>query len=314
MNNTKKINIILAVATFVLFLYSCFFMYDFYKCLSGFIANGFRYPMMMLPLVLTYLLPPVCFLFFFYSTFVGRINKITNITRSVLILAVAIFCLVGIFNNFDIFSSNNALGVYQSLPSIFLSFPYDGIVLNILIALLQIYNVFAILFPCEKLKAKQELFVRNGWVKTSVIEYIALSVIAILTFVFVGSALCCFNAIENTLYDAKYIYLVLWILIIPLFNLAMLTYKPEKRNFTQKTKLLFLILSILINVVFALLFVIFELTSPNFIVHVGKPLFMIAFSVSLPIEMAVIFGIMLISVTAYVVKLLIVLRKGKKQL
>ena len=49
--------------TAVLLLLSCFWMYDFYKCLSGFIANGFREPLVMLPMILAYFLPVFCFLY-----------------------------------------------------------------------------------------------------------------------------------------------------------------------------------------------------------------------------------------------------------
>ena len=60
----KKVPIVRAV-TVILLLFSCFCMYDFYKCLSGFIANGFREPLVMLPMILAYFLPVFCFLFFF---------------------------------------------------------------------------------------------------------------------------------------------------------------------------------------------------------------------------------------------------------
>ena len=49
-------------------------------------------------------------------------------------------------------------------------------------------------------------------------------------------------------------------------------------------------------------------------VHIGKPLFLIAFSVSLPIEMGVILGITLLGTLAMAVKLLLVLIRNKKAL
>ena len=80
MNKTKTTKIILIALTSLLFLLSCFFMYNFYKCLSGFIANGFREPLKMLPLIVSYLLPVICFLFFFYDTY----NKNANNTAKII--------------------------------------------------------------------------------------------------------------------------------------------------------------------------------------------------------------------------------------
>ena len=57
--------------TVLFLLYSCFYMYDFYKCLSGFIANGFREPLVMLPMILAFFLPVLCFLFFVYDFYVN---------------------------------------------------------------------------------------------------------------------------------------------------------------------------------------------------------------------------------------------------
>ena len=101
----------------------------------------------------------------------------------------------------------------------------------------------------------------------------------------VGAAICAIGAFENALYDGKFIFLWLWVLVLPLMNLLLLVFKPEKRVKTKGAKVAFLGAGIAVNLLFGVLLWAFEAVSPDFIVHVGKPLFAIAFSVSLPIEM-----------------------------
>ena len=73
MKTADKKPVIVRIATVVLLLFSCFYMYDFYKCLSGFIANGFREPQVMLPMILAFLLPVLCFFVFVLMTgWMGR--------------------------------------------------------------------------------------------------------------------------------------------------------------------------------------------------------------------------------------------------
>ena len=57
------------LASILLFILSSYYMYDFYKSLSGFIANQFREPLVMIPIFLSYFLPVFCFLFYFYDFF-----------------------------------------------------------------------------------------------------------------------------------------------------------------------------------------------------------------------------------------------------
>jgi hypothetical protein len=284
-------------------------MYNFYKCLSGFIANGFREPLKMLPLIVSYLLPVICFLFFFYDTYNKNANNTAKIIYSCIVVAIAVFCLVGIIINFNLYASNNRLGVYESLPSIIISFPYDALVINSLLILLQGYNVFAIIKPNHKISKAKLAIKQTNTVNLSKVEYLLICVLAILSFVFIGSALCCFNAIENVLYDAKYIFLTLWELLIPLTALLLLVFKVEKWNISKKAKLITLLSAIVLNLVFGILLLVFELTTPGFMIHVGKPLFMIAFSVSLPIEMLVLIAIMFISTIIHAVKIIKIIKK-----
>ena len=314
MNKTNKIiNITLSAVTVLLFFLSCFFTYDFYKCLSGFIANGFREPLVMLPLILTYLAPVLAFLFFFYDFFIKSITKPLKVVYVSLILVLSVFCLVGIITNFSVYVSNNALGVYESLPSIIIGFPYDGIVINAVLILAQVYNIFGLIKPkCAIIKIK-EYAKRNGAVSVSGVEYVLISLIAIFSFVFIGSGLSGFIAIENALFDGKYLFLMAWLFFVSLANLLLLIFKIEKRDLKKQTKIITLSSVIALNLIFAILVLIFEIVHPDFMIYIAKPLFMIAFSVSLPIEQVVMFAITIICVVVFIIRLIKLIRKKSMQ-
>ncbi len=300
--------------TCVALLLACFFMYDFYKCLSGFIANGFREPSVMLPMVLSYLLPVICFLFYFYDFYVKGTKKAAKIIYSIFVIIYAAICLIFVFKNIELYISNNKFGVYDALPSIFLRFPYDIIVIHFVLIALQIFNIATAISPkSQAAKFKEELKM-PGKFKLRVLEYILLCILAIVVFVFSGASIyATFSAFENAFYDFRYIFLLLWVFILPMMNLGFLVFKPEKREISAKAKIITLCSGIAVNLIFGVLLLIFELTYPDFMVHIGKPIFLIAFSVSLPIEMGVILGIMVIGTISLVTKLTVLLIKKEGQ-
>ena len=304
MKTIDKKLLIVRAATCVLLLFSCFYMYDFYKCLSGFIANGFREPLVMLPMILAFLLPVVCFLAFFYDFYVRAVHPVIKVIYSVLVALYAIADLVLIFGNIGLYASNNALGVYDALPSIVLHFPYDMIIVLSALVLLQIFNLAAGNRKGTRACAFLEGIKQRGTFRIRVIEYFALCVLAIVVFVFTGAAICAtFTAFENAFYDFRYVFLLIWVMLVPMANLVMLALKPEKAAQQKRTKLTMLSAWIGTNLVFGLLFLLLELTYPDFLVHIGKPVFLIAFSVSLPIEPGVILGIMALGTLVAVIRL-----------
>ena len=105
------------------------------------------------------------------------------------------------------------------------------------------------------------------------------------------------KAISNIFYDIKYIYLLL-LAVLPLMNLLCLLLKPESKNIKS------LIIPLAINIIFGLLMLIFELIDPSFMVNIGKPLFPITFSISIPIECFVLLLIMGISSLIYLAKII----------
>jgi hypothetical protein len=287
-NATKKIyaqNRYVYTVTALLFYVACLCMYNFYKSLSGFIANGFREPLVMLPIITTCALPAFCFCMFFYDTYVKKMGRLGVAIYAGLAAAVAVWNCVGLGINAGLYASNRALGGYDTMLKLAFGFPVDGWIFSIVLLAAQAVNLVCVCKPENKIAKWKESWNQQGACALGLIEYLLICVLAILVFVFVGAAICAIGAFENALYDGKFIFLWLWVLVLPLMNLLLLVFKPEKRVKSKGVKSAFLGAGIAVNLLFGVLLWIFEAVSPDFIVHVGKPLFAIAFSVSLPIEM-----------------------------
>ena len=305
MNNQKResTNTTIRCITVLLVLVSSLFMFNFYKCFAGFVANGFREPLFMIPIFSSYLLPVFCFLFWFYDFYIKKTNKIAKIICISVVTLWATVNLVLILMSLNVYMSNNILGVYDTLYGLFFKFPYDAILVNIFLIVMQVLRIIRLIKPEGKLSKGWESYKQYGIFKLSVGEYLPLCILAILAFSFAGDTLNSLIALENALYDIKYIYLALW-LLTPLLNLLVLVIKPESKIKDKRIKIIVMSVAISVNVIFALLLLIFELTSPDFIIHVGKPMFLITFSVSLPIEMIALLLIGVSSIVFYVVKLI----------
>lgn len=308
---TKLKCILTNIFTSILLLFACFFMYDFYKCLSGFIANGFREPTVMLPMVLPYLLPVICFFFYFYDFYVKSVHRVGKIIYSALVIIYSIVCLIFIFMNIKLYASNNALGGYDALPSIIVHFPYDMIIILISLILLQGFNLFTVFKPNATPSVFKSELASYGFFKLHIAEYLPLCVLGIVVFVFTGASITAtFTALSNAFYDFRYIFLLLWVFICPMMNLLCFIFKPENLPISRLKRALILGGGIATNLLFGALLLVFELTYPDFIVHIGKPLFLIAFSVSLPIEMGVILGIQALGTVAMIIKFIFTLTKN----
>ena len=311
-NNVKKY--VIHTLSLVFLLFSCFYMYDFYKCLSGFIANGFREAGVMLPMVLSFLLPVICFLFYFYDFYVKGVSRVAKIIYSAIVILWGTANLGFIFGNISLYASNNRFGVYDALPSIIVHFPYDMIIVHSVLVILQVFNIFCVAKTDTPPAVFQNSLKQNGAFKLCLWEYLPFSVLAIVVFVFPGAAITAtFTAFSNAFYDFRYIYLILWAIIVPIMNLLCLVFKPERTKLSFGARAWTLGVGIGVNLIFSVLLLTFELTYPDFIAHVGKPIFLIAFSVSLPIEMGIILGFSAIGAVAMAVKLIIMIVKGVKK-
>ena len=203
MKNKKYLDIL----TLILFILSSLFMYNFYKALSGFIANGFRDFLVMFPIIISYLLLVISFLTYFYDRYINNINKISRIIFSSLMSILSIINLVLIFNNINIYISNNKLGGYDTLLGL-IKFPYDSIICLIVVLIFQIIHLVNIIKPIDKFNELKVLFNEENSVKLNIIEYVLICIYAILVFVFIGSFINGLKALSNILYDVKYIYLL----------------------------------------------------------------------------------------------------------
>lgn len=306
MKTSNKTVWLTRVASFVALLLACFYTYDFYKCLSGAIANGFRGAAHILPMTFAFLLPVLCFLFYFYDFYVRAASAVARVIFSAFAVVYAAVDLVLIFTNIEVYASNHALGVYEALPSIGIHFPYDMIVVFFTIVALNVFSVLAAIKPEMRAATYVNSVKKRGTLKLYIWEYLLLCVLAIVAFVFAGSAIYgAFSAFENAFYDLRYVFMIVWIFAIPMGDLILLAIKPEKMNIRKETKITVLSLAAFANVLFGVLFWILEITHPDFLVHVGKPLFMIAFSVSLPIEPAIILGSTAFCALVFVVRLVL---------
>ena len=308
-----KRSLFVRVGSCFLLLLACFYMCDFYKSLSGFVANGFREPMVMLPMILGFFLPVLCFLFFFYDFYVRAIHPVVKTVYSVFVAVYAAADLVLIFRNMGLYASNFALGVYDALPGVILHFPYDTIVVLAVLLALQIFHLAVGDRKNTRAGAWLNGLKQRGSVKVGVAEYCALGVLAVVAFMFTGVAIvAAFTAFANTFYDVRYLFLLVWVMVVPLSDLLLLTLKPERWMPTKRARLTLFGTAIGVNVLFALLFWICELTYPDFIVHIGKPLFFIAFSVSIPIEPLTILLIMAITVALLTARLVLAAKARKE--
>ena len=284
------------ILTIVLYICCSLFMNGFYKILVSFIANQFSDPIVMITMLINYIIPVFCFLFYFYNYYIKKINKVINIIYSAIVIFLSSVTLVLIITNFKVYASNNALGVYGAIPSIIVTFPYDGIIVNIILITIQIFNLLAVIKPNNKLAYLKENFIAEKKLKLNLFEYIPICILALLAMLTVGDFISGFNAIENALYNPKYLYLLLWLLIIPTMNLFSYVFKIENKINSKLYKIIYLLILITINILFGLLVLFFKIIDPSFIVLIGKPLFPIAFAISFPIEITTILVIQLIGV------------------
>lgn len=291
-----------AAVAVLFFLLAAAFMFNFYQCLSGFIANKFEEPGVMLPIVSSYLLPVVCFLYRLYDFYISKQKRAVRAVYGAITAAWAVVNLCLIFSNISLYASNHALGVYGGLVGLGYAFPYDGIVSAVLILLLRVLSLVGAISKCPCMACLDE-WRREGACRVHPAEYAAIAVLAIVAFVFIGAAMGAHRSFANAFFDARYLFLLAWVGIMPAVNLFCLVFKPHLWVKGKGKRAAVLLGGVGFNLLFAVLLQICEGTCPGFMIHVGKPLLMIAFSVSLPIEMLVLLGIMGIASVAYLIKL-----------
>ena len=303
-NKICKINAAPCITLGALVFMSSFFMFDFYMCLSGFVANKFAEPLVMLPIVISFFIPVLAALLAVYHLFVGRLCKIGKIIASSVMAVLSLAAISLVMINIPLYVRNHALGAYSSTLGIFL-FPYDTVIANLFVLFFSVLGIISGAKSSVLPTRVKNLTVSSLKFKLAIPEYIAYSVLAIVVFVFAGAGISGVGSIANALYDLRYLFLIVWVGLIPIVDLATLVAKPERFKMQKWCRTAILSSVLLFNLVVCALLFILELTKPGFIIQIGKPLFMIAFSVSLPIEMLILLGIMALTVILITAKLVI---------
>ena len=185
----------------------------------------------------------------------------------------------------------------------------DAIITCVVLLAIQAYNISLVIKPNHKYAFLKESWYSLNTFKLSVFEYLPLCIISLLIFFFAGDAASGLLMIENVVYDPKYIFILLWLLLGTMGNLLSYVFKVENKINEKKNKVLYLLANILVNVILVALYIVFDKTSPDYIPQIAKPLFPITFSKSIPIEMMFVFGLQALAILAVLVKLVIVLLK-----
>lgn len=286
------------LSLFVLFIYAivCICAFNSIKMGIGIIAQEFENLIVHFTMFTSYLLPIICFGFFFFNSFVKPNKKITKIIYTTVVTGLAIYNIIGLAINFSMFMANNQAGYYINLQTLGIAFPIDVLIINIFIILLQAYNIYLLVKPGAKYAYIKDAFTSYGFFKFNKIESILIGILGVATSIFIGDFFNGLNTLQNATHDGKYVFLLLLILIIPLMNLIYFLTKPSVRNIEEKTKLILYSSQTGVNILFTVLLITFVYTSPDFIAKIGKNLFPIDFTISIPIGPYVILIIALVSI------------------
>ena len=290
--------------TILMLLIACTSVNNFYKITVGYVANEFEGGLFHLTIMIAYFLPYLCFAVYFCNYYVKKLNKLANMIYSLIIIAISIFVLIGVFSNIDVYLKNYLLG----------GFPIDAMITSVVLLIAQGYNISLIVKPNHKLAHLKENWYSLNAFKINIFEYLLLTIVSLLVFFFTGDFISGLLMIENVIYDPKFIFILLWLLLGSMGNLLAYVFKFENKIKTKKNKIIYLASNILVNGLLVVLFVLFGKLYPNYIPAIAKPLFPITFSKSIPIEMMMLFGIQALAVLVCLVKILITLLKKEKQL
>ena len=290
-----------------LFIYSviCVSSFNSLKMGLGLVAQEFENTLVHLTMFSAYLLPVICFGFFFFDSMVKPMHKVSKIIYEVVVSGLAIFNIIGLGINFASFMANYNAGFYSNLQILGISFPIDALVINIFILILQAFNIYLLIKPGAKYAYIKDAFCSYGFFKFNKIEAFAVGLLGIATTLFIGDFFNGLNTLENAKYDGKYIFLLLMIFIIPLMNFVYFLCKPNSRNLSDKSKLIINSCVIGVNVIFAVLFITFVNVYPNFVAHIGKNLFPVDYAVSIPVgpyAILIITAVSLVFEVIYLIK------------
>ena len=298
----------LSLLTLFIYAIVCVASFNALKMGIGLVAQEFDNMIVHFTMFSAYLLPVICFGFFFFNSMVKPMHKVSKIIYVVVISGLAIYNIVGLGLNFATFMNNYNAGYYSNLQILGISFPIDALVINIFILILQAFNIYLLIKPGAKFAYIKDAFCSYGFFKFKKVEAFIVGALGIFTTLFIGDFFNGLNTLENAKYDGKYVFLLLMIFIIPLMNFIYFLTKPNSRNLSEKSKLIINSSVIGANVLFLVLFITFVYIYPDFVSYIGKNLFPVDYTISIPVGPYLILLIITVSLVfeaIYLVKSII---------
>ena len=302
----------LTLLTLFLFAICCLFAWNSYKTIVSFMTNGFENTVNTLAIITSYSLPVFCFFVFFFNSFIKPNKKVTRWIYSCFVLAFALVNIALIAINYQSLNANATEGHFVNFNTIGLSYPVDMLVVNCLLVLVQAFNIFVLIKPNSKYAFVKDAFASYGFFKFNLVSKIFVTILALITMVFIGDFLNSFSAIGNAAYDGKYIFLILMIFVIPLMNFVYFLTTPKVRSISKKTNLIIHSCVMGVNVLFAILLIAFTFGFPDFVVGVGKPLFPLDYTISIPVGPYLILIIIVVSTIIQTINLVKLITKNKE--
>lgn len=293
MNNkvfSLKNNLIIIILT-LLVSFTSFLAFNF---IVQIVIDDYNRTFLLLGIALIYLLPIIYLSFYIKEKYFSSLSKIgfiilTTITDLILIGGIILISL-----NFDYFLSQVNTGFLNS------TFPIDLLIIMVITIIL---NIFSYLHIFNKLDLHKYLTPTN-FIKSNIFFILFQCIYLFFVLIFAGDALTYLIAIRNiTINPFGYLFLFFYCLTPLILSILYVVFKATNKKLP-------LIISIILPLVMALLFILNEVLVPNFVVDVGKPLFLIDFALSEPLMMVLLGGLNLIPLV-YSIVFLIIHKKAK---
>ena len=131
----------LSLLTLFVYAVICVSSFNLLKMGLGLVLQEFENTLVHFTMFSAYLLPIICFGFFFFDSMVKPMHKVSKIIYEVVVSGLAIFNIIGLGINFASFMANYNAGFYSNLQILGISFPIDALVINIFILI----NYFMVL-------------------------------------------------------------------------------------------------------------------------------------------------------------------------
>lgn len=282
-------------------------IYNLLKMATVYITSHYQNTIPVIGSVIMYLMPIVFYIFHIKRSKHKEFSKIGAIIYVSITSLLILTGLIMVLMSFNYFWNNNNNGNYVNFG--FLPLPIDMIIYSVIMLLLNVSLIYKIFKNSEKLNYYYELFNAYDVISYKTFNIIFSIILLLISGCYFGMFFASFNSLKNVLINANYIFLIFAVLV-PFYNVIYFTYNYFK-NKTYKSNLIYTIITISLNFLFLFIFLILELTSPNFVVQVGKPLFLIDFALSIPVGSYILVFDLLFTLIISVISLVKLIRSKK---